>query len=233
MNTEGNFSTISGKLFDSWLLSSADVPAAPFDIYRRILDELTVKMRLSVIDTTEADPYDWQMSAIRQSGFPSRLIDVNAVFSDCQLRDFRDQAYLEASVLPRYREVLDSQRPKIETVRATLLGLHVCYDWILLPQKSKTRPDWIVSVSSTRFLMKVPAGAAGELDLDDQIVIQMLAEGASAREIAESLSISNRTIEHRIERMKSRLGARNVVNLVAIAFAAHVQQASGESTRQR
>lgn len=46
--------------------------------------------------------------------------------------------------------------------------------------------------------------------------VSYLACGYGAKEIARALNISPRTVEHRIEALKRRLGARNVTHLVAI-----------------
>jgi hypothetical protein len=41
---------------------------------------------------------------------------------------------------------------------------------------------------------------------------------ASAKEIAAVAGLSFRTIQHRIERMKSRFGARSIAHLVALSI---------------
>lgn len=48
---------------------------------------------------------------------------------------------------------------------------------------------------------------------------QLLYEGLSAKEIAQQVEISHRTVEHRIERMKARIGARTISQLVALSIA--------------
>lgn len=48
--------------------------------------------------------------------------------------------------------------------------------------------------------------------------VSYLASGYGAKEIARALNVSPRTVEHRIEALKRRLGARNVTHLVAIVL---------------
>lgn len=48
--------------------------------------------------------------------------------------------------------------------------------------------------------------------------VSYLASGYGAKEIARALNISPRTVEHRIEALKRRFGARNVTHLVAIVL---------------
>ncbi|WP_245289628.1 MULTISPECIES: helix-turn-helix domain-containing protein [Agrobacterium] len=46
-----------------------------------------------------------------------------------------------------------------------------------------------------------------KLDVADEAIVQLLIEGATAKEIAETLGVSPRTLEHRIERLKIRYRA--------------------------
>ena len=52
--------------------------------------------------------------------------------------------------------------------------------------------------------------------------ISYLAAGYGAKEIARELNLSPRTVEHRIETLKRRLGARNVTHLIAMVLLARV-----------
>jgi DNA-binding NarL/FixJ family response regulator len=49
-------------------------------------------------------------------------------------------------------------------------------------------------------------------------------EGETAKDIAPVLNLSQRTIEHRIDKMKVRYEARNVVHLTAKLFAIHMDR---------
>nr|WP_245472673.1 helix-turn-helix transcriptional regulator [Rhizobium leguminosarum] len=57
------------------------------------------------------------------------------------------------------------------------------------------------------------------VDEIDHAVLQLLYQGFSAKEIAQQVEISHRTVEHRIERMKARIGARTISQLVALSIA--------------
>lgn len=61
-------------------------------------------------------------------------------------------------------------------------------------------------------------------DLIDDSIIQLLIEGQTAKEIAGLLDLSPRTIEHRIDRLKTPLEARNLVHLVAKLVATQVER---------
>lgn len=58
--------------------------------------------------------------------------------------------------------------------------------------------------------------SAFKADGIDLSILQLLTEGAAQREIGLKLELSPRTIEHRIERLKAKLGAKNLQHLVAL-----------------
>ena len=59
--------------------------------------------------------------------------------------------------------------------------------------------------------------------------ISYLAAGYGAKEIAREFNLSPRTVEHRIETLKRRLGARNVTHLIAMVLLAKPIRNSGMS----
>lgn len=223
MVKETPFSAVSRKMIDNWLQTDPEKPAAPDVVYRDILEMLSIKMRLTVFSIEGDDPKRWHMKAIRHSGFTSRILNINGIFADTYIGDFRDQAYMEEAVIPRLLQVLDSQQPSMELVKTKLFGVNLGYDRILLPQRNAVRPRWIISSSYAQFLLS-PTKQQERLDVADEAIVQLLVEGATAKEIAVTLNISHRTVEHRLERMKERYGARNTVHLVAMLMANHLER---------
>lgn len=223
MPKETPFSAVTRKMIDAWLQTDTSSPVGPATVYRDVLDLLSIKMRLTVFSINGDDPLRWHMKAIRHSGFTSRILDINRIFADGHIGDFKDQSYMRGAVIPRLRQVLDSQQPSIELVKTRLFGVHVGYDRLLLPQRSAGRPEWIISSSYAQFLLSAPKRQE-TLDGADEAIVQLLIEGATAKEIAVFLDISHRTVEHRLERMKDRFGARNTVHLVAMLIANHLDR---------
>jgi DNA-binding CsgD family transcriptional regulator len=213
------FSTISREILDSWLQTSPDRPVRSEAVYRTIVDRLSFRMRLSVMQTCSSDPMDWHLRTIHHLGFRSRLIDLQSRFDDSTLGAFADRDYVNLTVVPRYSEILMSQKPVMEPVRTRVFGVVVGYDRLLLPQKNRTRPEWILSLVYGRYLCATPPGCA-EIDMIDEQILQMLSEGSGAREVAEKTELSQRTIEHRIEKLKARFGSRNIVQLVVTVMMA-------------
>lgn len=223
MAKEKPFSAVTRKMIDAWLQTEAGQPVAPDVVYRDILDMLSMKMRLTVFSINGDDPLRWHMKAIRHSGFTSRILNINAIFADCHIGEFKDQTYMREAVIPRLQQVLDTQQPSMELVKTRLFGVNLGYDRILIPQRNADRPEWIISSSYAQFLLSPPERQE-KLDIADEAIVQLLIEGATAKEIAVSLGVSHRTVEHRLERMKERYGARNAVHLVAMLIATHLDR---------
>lgn len=221
MNTGTSFHTVTQKLLDAWLHTTPQLPAAPEDIYRDVLDLLTIRMRMTLVVLDGEDPLQWHLKVVRPSGFSSRLLNINKLFADQRIGEFKDRAYMETAVIPRYREVIATQKPSMELVKTRVLGVNLGYERLILPQKTTARrPSWLLTVSNGRFMFNPPQQQA-RMDATDEAVIQLLTEGATAKEIAADLGLSHRTVEHRLERMKERYGAKNTVHLAAMLVATH------------
>lgn len=225
MSSETSFSAVVRVMLDRWLAASSSAPIGPEAIYAPVLDLLSIKMRLTVFHLNGDDPLQWQMKAIRHSGFTSRILNINQLFSDCRIGEFKDRRYMEEAVIPRLREVVATQQPRSELVKTKLLGVSLGYDRFLLPQKNDAGPQWIISASYARFLLTRPRQEEN-LEAADEAITQLLIEGATAKEIAGSLGLSHRTIEHRLSRLKERMGARNTVHLVAMLMAVQLDRNS-------
>lgn len=217
------FSALTRKMLDNWLQTDPEQPASPDAVYRDILDMLSIKMRVTVFTIEGDDPKKWFMKAIRHSGFTSRILNINKIFADSTIGDFKDQSYMQEAVIPRLLQVFASQQPSLEMVKTRLLGVNLGYDRILLPQRNSGRPEWIISSTYAQFLLSPPQRRE-TLDIADEAIVQLLVEGATAKEIAVSLGVSHRTVEHRLERMKDRYGAKNTVHLVAMLIATHLDR---------
>lgn len=226
MIRSASFSTIVRKLTDAWIASDPDRPAKAEEIYSGVVDQLTLKMRLTVFRIVGNDPLNWQMTAIRHSGFKSRILNINKLFADCKIGEFKDRRYMEEAVIPRLIEVIERQQPSSELVKTRLLGINLGYDRILLPQKNIKRPEWIISSSNAQFLLSPPQRLES-LDIGDEAILQLLMEGSTAKEIATTLEISHRTVEHRLERIKAKYGAKNNVHLVAMLMATRLVNPGG------
>lgn len=206
------FNAIAQRLLDNWLRQPAPSPS---DVYGDVLEKLSIRARICVVDVRAADWRDWMLRPVKGSGVVSRIIDLNAVFRHGPLGAIEDADYLKTSVLPQYRRIIGSGQPAIDKVNTRLLGLRVIYDRIVLPEKSSANPAWLVTCTWGRFMSPLPKHDLVVDDVDQAIYLHLF-NGSSAKEIAIALDLSNRTIEHRIERLKKMTGARNTAGLVAL-----------------
>lgn len=220
-----SFNSLSQTLIDAWLLS--DEATNPEDLYATILNSLTIKMALSVVTTVADDPYDWRFRRVKDFGFKSHLLNqMKQQFPDAALRDL-NRGFIDDAIIAAYSRALEVKRPALELVRTKLLGVRIGYERLILPQKCDGKPGWCISLVEGRFFISPMREA--KTDITDDNIIQLLIEGQSTKEIAEFLHLSPRTIEHRIDRLKSRFEAKNLVHLVAKLVATQVDRREKES----
>jgi DNA-binding CsgD family transcriptional regulator len=213
-----SFNIFCHELIDAWLQSDSNT--RPEDLYAAVLGKLTIKMGLSVVGTVPDDPYDWQFRRVRDFGFKSPQLDrMKREFPDAPLRDL-NRGFVDDAIIPAYLSALELRRPTIDMVKVKLIGIRIGYERLILPQKSQGKPGWCISLAEGRFFM--PPVQDAKTDTTDDNVIQLLIEGHTAKEIAQMLNLSPRTIEHRIDKLKDRFDARNLVHLVAKLVATQV-----------
>lgn len=217
-----SFNSLSHNLIDAWV--AAEVIADPKDLYGPILNSMNIKMALSLIDMSGEDPYDWNFTRIKNYGFKSSLMIWETYFPNGPLRNL-DRAYVDEAIIPAVSHMRKIRRPAIEHIRSKIAGIRFGYDRVILPQKGDGVPSWCISMAEGRFML--PRPREEKMDLVDEGIVQLLIEGHTAKEIADLLALSPRTVEHRIEKMKDRLGARNLVHLVAKLVG---QQVSGTTS---
>lgn len=205
------FNSISHDLIDSWL--QTDEMDGPEKLYSSVLGDLSIKMAVSVITTEADDPYDWHFERIKDFGFKSSMLDrLRGQLPNAKLRDL-DRTFVDEAVIPTYSKVVESGRPAIDLVKTRLVGVRIGYERLILPQRRAGKPGWCISLTEGRYF--IPPARQMKVDMTDEGIIQLLIEGQTAREIAEFLNLSPRTIEHRIDKMKVQLEAKNLVHLVA------------------
>lgn len=216
-----SFNSICQKLIDAWLTCPGEPEAGPEQVYGGVLRDLTVRMRLAVIDIRDEQPKDWLLKPVRQTNVLSRIIDLNALFGGGRLGDIKDQDYVDTAVLPAYTKTIRAGQPAIDTVETRLMGIRVIYDRIILPQKF-SEPKWLITCTNGKFMTGAPVPGF-EVDATDQAILLALIEGMSAKEIAAEVGISHRTVEHRLERAKKHMGARSLHHLAAMFVTAGLE----------
>lgn len=215
-----SFNSICHELVDAWLHSGP--MGSPEALYDRALPKVSIRMALSVVVTAPDNPYDWRFRRIKDFGFKSRMLDrLRAEFPDAALHEL-NRSFIDDAIIPTYSRSVAVRRPTFDNVSTKLLGVRIGYERLILPQKCEGKPEWCVSLIEGRFF--IPPVSEAITDLTDEGIIQLLIEGHTAKEIAELLSLSPRTIEHRIDRLKDRFQAKNLVHLVAKLVAAQLDR---------
>lgn len=214
------FNALSHELMDAWLVR--DAVLKPEELMGLVIDRMTLKMALSLLQTDGADPYRWRFTRVKDFGFQSRMLErMRKELPDAALGEL-NRGYIDEAVIPAFSRAVESRRPLLDLVRTRILGMRVGYQRLILPQKGEGAPQWCISLVEGRFF--IPSDKEAKTDLTDDGIVQLLIEGHTAREIAELLHLSPRTIEHRIDRMKERLEAKNLVHLVAKLVASQLDR---------
>ncbi|RFB90731.1 hypothetical protein B5K08_17470 [Rhizobium leguminosarum bv. trifolii] len=219
MRPQATFKQISRSLMDSWI-SSPDGLAAPEDIYGHVCQLIRPNMVLVVVDVRPTDPLDFGIDVVQGYRLPTGLADIGTLRRSRSFADVPDTKYLHETVIPVYVGAVQRRRPTMGRVATRVLDTVIAYDQIILPQKnSSERSEWCIGLLDIHFLL--PAGTKdGSLDDVDLTILQLLAEGSSTKEIASASNLSYRTIEHRIDNLKSRFGAKNIAHLAVLSIAA-------------
>ncbi|KAI1694567.1 bacterial regulatory protein, luxR family domain-containing protein [Ditylenchus destructor] len=165
---------------------------------------LRANMVLLVVDTRSGKPEEFHLDFIKGYDLPTGFASLHLLQRPSSFSDFPDQHYLQGIVIPTYANAAERQRPAMGRIK-----------------NSAGRSSGCIGLLDIRFLLPAGPRADGLNDADLGIV-QLLVEGASTREIADVMSLSARTIEHRIERLKSAFGARNIAHLVGLSISAGI-----------
>ncbi len=208
-----SFSACVHELMDAWLSGREGKGANT--IYGSVLDAMPPNVVLAVVDCAAADPTDFSIEFIRRYGIATRMQAFLALQETCSFWVFRDQEYLKNTAIPALTDVLSQRRPSLSKGTTTLGGSKIAYERLLIPQKRASgRSEWCILFSKINLLL--PRTSSFNADSIDLNILQLLTEGFSQKEIGLWLQLSHRTIEHRIERLKNRAGARNLQHLVAV-----------------
>jgi DNA-binding CsgD family transcriptional regulator len=158
---------------------------------------------------------------VRRYSVATKALDFLTLQEPFDFRSFPDQEYLKHIAIPALTEVLAQKRPSLSKGSTVFGGWRIVYERLLVPQKSGARrSEWCITFSRIDLLL--PEVSGFKTDGIDLSILQLLTEGAAQKEIGLRLELSPRTIEHRIERLKARIGAKNLQHLVALWIASRL-----------
>lgn len=220
MKGRASFKLISRLMTDAWIYSPGGHREAA-GIYARILDMLRPNMVLAVVDTRANDPDDFALEVIHRYAVPTGTSAIRSFQDSRTFSEFPDQRHLLTVVIPAYVKAIENQRPLTDRIAASILDTVTIYDRLILPHRNATaRSEWCLVLIDVKFVLPdAPRTPVTDVDLG---ILQLLAEGATIKEIAEASFRSDRTIHHRVERLKARFGARNLAHLVGLSISAGI-----------
>lgn len=203
---------------DAWISAGADTDGADI-ICGSVLDYLAPDMVLTVTGTTATDPLDWTLSLIRGYEVPSGLASILPVATDLPLHSLPDREFALGTLVTGMQRAIVQARPEIDSVDACLSDVRMFGDRIIIPSRNTGRHGaWCVSLVRIRCLLPM-AKTMPEPDATELAILQLLREGYTAREIGVRIGLSPRTVEHKLEKLKTAFGARSVAHLATLSIA--------------
>lgn len=206
-----SFTDLARRLTDAWLASSGD-PEAPAVICRSVKDLLKINMVLISIETI-ATPSNWRVEFARKYGIPTRLIDSYCLQNSGPLGNSSDMGLVKLALVEVCQKVLINGRPLTGRIDQTIDSARLEASGIILPDPTGQKA-WCVALGEVHSIAMIPRDT--RFDDVDLSVLQLLREGMSARGIGRLLKLSPRTVEHRIEKMKARVGVTSITALTAM-----------------
>ncbi|QCL72246.1 MULTISPECIES: LuxR C-terminal-related transcriptional regulator [Agrobacterium] len=211
MRPNVSFAELTRRLTDAWLESSG-ISGSADGICRSVQGLLSINMVLIVIDTTKAPP-DWRVDFVRKYRIPTSLAAVETLQKIGNLCDFPEGALIEQHVVEVCQKAIADCRPITGRIDQIIRDVRVLGRRIIVPDPTAKRA-WCVILGEVHSLSVV--GRDTRFDDVDLSILQLLREGMSAREIGRVIELSPRTVEHRVERMKARVGVRAIAPLLAM-----------------
>ncbi len=211
MRPNVSFADLARRLTDAWLASSAD-PESPALICRAVKELLKINMVLISIETI-ATPSNWRVEFVRKYGIPTGLINSDRLQISGLLGKSTDKGLVKSGLVEVCQKVMTSGRPLTGRIDQTIENARVVGSGIILPDPTGENA-WCVILGEVHSITVVPRDT--RFDDVDVSILQLLREGMSARGIGSLLELSPRTVEHRIEKIKARVGVFSIAALTAL-----------------
>jgi DNA-binding NarL/FixJ family response regulator len=135
------------------------------------------------------------------------------------LRELRDDLRIGVLYCCPHAATPDSLCPFLQLGIGSFLDLQLSAVQTVAALRGIARGETVVrmqlSEDSSKVLFNHPNNEL-ELSADDLLLLRLVALGSTDNEIGDEMCLSPHTIKHRIERLRSRMHARNRIELAAI-----------------
>ena len=204
------------KILRHWLTEGAPTPE---DLYALIRSDMSARFVVSVSYTSAPNFLDWTWKTLYMSVFGEKLFDLKGLLAPSgRYEDVYHIPHHRNDIFPKLDQAYQSGRPVMGTIDTRMLGFHIYSDQLILPEKADGKPSWLFSCARMRLLSRMPH-ASVILEPMDEKLISMFATGETAKAIARELDISYRSVEHRLARIKQRVGADSLPELLVLVSA--------------
>ncbi len=177
--------------------------------YFRIAD--TPGLNLHIVDLRAAEPGGFRIENLVERTDQRRE-------GTTLLGDYPDQDFIRCNVAPVYENARTAKAPIIDAVQSRVADQYIVYDRIVLPQRSGNCPaHWAIGIVVPRLILPLPPTLPA-LTPRECDVLDLLLLGLAPREIASRLALSQRTVEHRIQDLRSKFGAETTTRLACLAI---------------
>ncbi|MBD8875749.1 helix-turn-helix domain-containing protein [Roseibium polysiphoniae] len=214
---KSKFDQVVRAALDVWSSGAPDQKvSATADVLRYVKLADLPGLNLHVLDMQEESPDRFRIENLIER--------TDQLREGCRfLGDYPDPIFIRDNVAPVYATARDSRHPIVDTVEAKANSRYFIYDRLILPEKKTSgRSSWAIGFTLPRLVLPLPVETP-KLTARETEVLDMILLGRTAREIAERLELSQRTVEHRILDLRTKYGAKNVTHLTALAVSTRLR----------
>jgi DNA-binding CsgD family transcriptional regulator len=179
---------------------------------------------VNVVDVTPESPLGWRYPAV--IGL-HHMRGVSSASSAC-LGSLPDQGFAREILLPTYLDVIEAAQPVMHKIVTIANDVFVSYRKLSCPiyaasqtGRSVGSPSHILMLMYVDFAIpQIRSGQARSLlSLRERQCLSLTAAGLGAKQMANEIGISEKTIELHLSRARQKLGARTTAQAVAINLA--------------
>jgi len=207
-----SFDDLMRRMTDTWLENSRHEVSADV-IYRSVEDLIRINMLLAVVETAPMSTLDWRVRFVRRYRIPSNLVAADELQQSRRLGDIPDQTLVSEHIVGVCKRAIEGRKWISDRIDLVARGVRVVGNRMVVPDPSGAA-SWCLFLAEIQSL--TANGLATRFDDADLAILQLLREGMSAREIGQAIEFSPRTVEHRIERMKTRANVKTIAALLAM-----------------
>ncbi|MGR9128902.1 winged helix-turn-helix transcriptional regulator [Rhizobium leguminosarum] len=204
MKPQPAFAYLAQKLIDLWI-SQPNRAKEPSAFLKLVDGRLSAHMILAVIETA-AD------GTVRADMIKPYRIPTS--FQETRFPLGVDLEPVQGQFGHHIQKALGARRPVQASMTVAFEDLRLDFEMLALPPAADASRDWCLVLGVINSILKTYSFPK-DVDDVDHAIIQLLREGFQLREIGQRIKRSPRTVEHRIERLRCLLGARNLHDLVA------------------